>query len=132
MNELLDNELIEEKRKFKPIIFIYVTWLLLFLIGSLFKILHWPLSDALIIASSSGFFAYNLFCFTKLKGKNITNNIFLILCLAWFVYLFICGMFGFGIHFYPWVWKVFVSAILVFYLLAYFIYRVRTFKRKGY
>lgn len=87
MNEILDDEILGEKPVFKINKTTCITWFCIFCVGNLFKILHWPGYTLLIILGASGFIAYTVFCYLRLRGKSTLNNVFLMLSCAWCVYI---------------------------------------------
>jgi hypothetical protein len=83
--DILDQNLVDEKHKtifkIRPVII----WLVFLTIGLLFRILYWPGAGILILVSTAGLQAYCLNGFIKSKERNILNTILSILGLIWFV-----------------------------------------------
>jgi hypothetical protein len=86
MNEFLDEDLVKEPRPFVYKNSINFIWLTVFVVFYLFKTMHWP-GSIFMFLGAAGFISYNLSCFISFKGKNLSNNISLILSAIWIAYL---------------------------------------------
>jgi hypothetical protein len=87
MSEILDEEIQEDKPLYKINTSTNVIWFSVFMLGMAFRILYWPGHSLITLIGASGFIAYNVFCSVRLKGKNTTNNIFLLLSAIWLIYV---------------------------------------------
>jgi hypothetical protein len=117
MNEILDEEIQEEKPAYRIRYGTCVFWLSIFFIGYLFRIMHWPGHSICTLIGASGFIAYNLFFAIKFRGKNITNTIFMLMSFIWIVYI-LSGCFlnnGYPFNLYGLI--IHSGAIIVFYIL---------------
>jgi hypothetical protein len=90
MSTILDEDLIpkEEQRTFRPLI--VIIWGMFLALGAFLRLMHWPGSSILILASSAGLTAYAFSGFLTLKGKDIINLIYCILGAAWMIILVLC------------------------------------------
>ncbi len=83
-DELLDENLGEHaknRKVFNPRP--AIVWGIIFLLGYLFKIQHYPGATVFFVSGSGGLCGYAFSSIVKFKGKNIQSNILGIFCLAW-------------------------------------------------
>ena len=73
---ILDKELTKRSLEKSYTFHLYpvVLWGIIYLIGELFRFLHWPYASVLLVISLAGLFAYLLNTYITLKGKSIINQ----------------------------------------------------------
>ena len=73
---ILDKELTKRSLEKSYTFHLYpvVLWGVMYLIGELFRFMHWPFSSVLLVISLAGLFAYLLNTYITLKGKSIMNQ----------------------------------------------------------
>ena len=73
---ILDKELTKHALEKSYTFHLYpvVLWGVMYLIGELFRFMHWPFSSVLLVISLAGLFAYLLNTYITLKGKSIMNQ----------------------------------------------------------
>ncbi|MGB0430111.1 MAG: hypothetical protein ACPGLV_06520 [Bacteroidia bacterium] len=75
MSDLLDDHLLEDKKKsYKFSMGIALMWCAIYLIGAIFKLMHWPGYTIFILCGSAGLMAYSLSALITLRGKSLPNN----------------------------------------------------------
>ena len=126
MNEILDEEALGEKPVLKINTRTNVTWFCIFFVGILFRIMHWPGHSLITLLGASGFIAYNVFCSVHLKGKDTTNNIFLLLSFIWLIYV----LYGFFFDKNNWRFNeaglmIHAGLLIVFFVLYEFSYKYK-------
>jgi len=73
---ILDKELTKRSLEKSYTFHLYpvVLWGIIYLIGELFRFMHWPYASLLLVISLAGLFAYLLNTYITLKGKSIMNQ----------------------------------------------------------
>ena len=73
---ILDKELTKRSLEKSYTFHLYpvVLWGIIYLIGELFRFMHWPYASLLLVISLAGLFAYLLNTYITLKGKSIINQ----------------------------------------------------------
>jgi len=74
--DILDEQLTIHKPKKSYTFHLYPTilWGIIYLIGELFKLMHWPFASIMLVTSLAGLLAYLLNTYITLKGKSIINQ----------------------------------------------------------
>ncbi len=117
MTEILDDNLIPQKKQYEFKSRIIIIWSIIILIGIIFKFMRWPGGIVFYVVGSAGLSAYSFSGFLTLKGKHPVNNAFFCMSLVWILFLL------YGIYFnggYPINGKGFSVFLGVF--AAYFIF----------
>lgn len=99
MNDLLDEQPISIKRTLQFRLWVILIWTLVFATGCVFKVMHWPLDEILLIFGAAGFMAYS-FSFLLLCKQR--SNIMIIctgISLLWIIILLLGFIFKNGYPF---------------------------------
>lgn len=94
MNDILDDDLISKDHEFDYRTWHFYVWIPLFIIGVLFKIMHWPGSSFLMLFPSAILVAHSVCCAMRFKGRNIHNNMLLAAGVLWTAYLIFGAFFN--------------------------------------
>ncbi|MFM2226359.1 MAG: hypothetical protein RJA07_2561 [Bacteroidota bacterium] len=118
MKTQLDSDFLNKPKIYKFNLLIVIALTLFFILGQIFKLLHWPFATELLLLSSSCITGYNICAFRYYKGKHIVNNIFIVVSLVWIVYITIGAFWNDGRPFYPIVLLLFSGFILISFLIS--------------
>ena len=98
MNDLLDDHLIEERPTYDFKISIAALWSFPWIFGQLFRTMHWPGAGLLILIGAAGLMAYSISGFLTHKGKNLSNNISILIA-AFYIIRYGYTVYVWGGHF---------------------------------
>ncbi|HBS88223.1 MAG: hypothetical protein A2W91_04545 [Bacteroidetes bacterium GWF2_38_335] len=126
--DTLDGILIDSKRELKifrptPLLI----WSILVIIAFLFKTMHWPFGNMMIIFYTAGFSAYIVNGFIWLKKKNFIGWVLMALAVFWFCKLVYGAVFSGG---YPFNYKALGLYVAVFLCLYAFYELLKRHQRR--
>lgn len=88
MDELLDNITPKSMKLLRFVWWVALLWGILFAIGYVFRLMHWPLGNILKIVSAGGFMAYSLSFLVLSKPLSIAVKICSGISALWVGYIF--------------------------------------------
>lgn len=96
MDELLDENLTPQKSMLHFHWWVILIWVIIFAIGYVFRIMHWPWNSILRVLGAGGFMAYSFSFLLLLPQKNTSIMVLNSISLLWIVFLFWGNFFNGG------------------------------------
>lgn len=122
---ILDQEHIDPKNKalFKtrPVII----WGIVLILGILFRIMHWPFAQVLILIPTAGLQAYCINGFIKPKERNALNTALSLFGILWLMTLIGGMLFNNGYPYNEKGLKAYVVVFIIYFIIYYFIDRAK-------
>lgn len=129
MNELLDENIASQKDRLHFRWWVLLIWITIFLIGYVFRVMHWPGNSLFRVIGAGGFMAYSLSFLLLLPQKSSLIIVLNCLSLLWVIFILWGAFFNGG---YPFnqqglIVQVIVYAVLflIHFISLYFIKKAR-------
>jgi len=119
---ILDEDIVNHPLKKSYTFHLYpvVLWGVIYLVGELFKLMHWPNASVMLVSAYAGLLAYLLNIYMTLKGINKTNQVLFILIIVKMISVLILNK---NLSLYGIV--VFLVVSLAFFIISFIIKNIR-------